>query len=81
MKGPLVICGLDDQHAEDNANFKLNEVDKDHVQSSFDCIRGWRSHNLSGKSTPLFHHPHCEEHICRWPPKHRTKFLAVAVVT
>lgn len=37
---------------------QLEQVAQARVQSGFVCLRGWRPHNLAGKSVPTVNHPY-----------------------
>jgi len=41
----------------------LDQVAQDHAQSGSECLQGWRLHNLSVRSVPVFDHPHSKKNV------------------
>jgi len=48
---------------------QLLQVAQDHDQLGFDCLQGWRLHNLSGQPVPVFSHP-CNKSVSYDVPVH-----------
>ena len=43
---------------------QLEQVAQDCVQSSSEYLQGWRLHNSSGQTVPVFDHPQNKEVFC-----------------